>query len=391
MNIPIRLVFVVVALWLVCATGSAQAFNDHILYNFLGKTDGGNPIGGVVQDAAGNYYGETFQAGSYTCPNPPYSRQGCGTVYRLSPNGIFTVLLSFTGANGAHGNITPILIGNTLYGATSQGGTGGAGVIFSVRTDGTGFSIVHQFAGMDGGSPQALVVGPHSTIYGIAATGGAYGYGTLFSISASGSYTDLHDFNQPAGAEPVSLLIGSATLVGSTGYGGGDSSTGCQYGCGTIFTYTTTTRTFSTVFSFPSSISLGAFPYVGSIGPGPTIYGANGSEVFSLSAATGYTNLLTLDFYATGLGVTSGPVYTPSGTLFGTLLSSAAASNGLVYSLAGGAFAYQAVFDGSAAYKDGASPQAKPILNHDGNLVGTTALNGKCSACGAIWLSVPGS
>ena len=366
----------------------AQAFSEYVLYNFTGKADGGNPVGGVVQDAAGNYYGTTYQGGSYTCRNPPYNRQGCGTVYRLAPDGTFTLLASFTGANGAHGNSTPILIGNTLYGTTAQGGAANAGTVFSVHTDGTFYTVLHEFTVADGSDPKALVAGPGNTLYGIAESGGAYNWGTLFSISPTGAYTNLHDFNQPAGATPVSLLAYHGTLVGSTYYGGGNGSL-CLYGCGTIFTYAA--GSYTTIFSFPSSAALGVNPFVGSIGPGPTIYGANAENIFSLSAATGYTSLLTLDFYATGIGVNSGPLYTPGGILYGTLGGNASLVNGLAYSLFNGAFKTQAGFSGSVGIvKSGAAPDAQPIINHDGNLVGTAALQGKCSTCGTIWLSIPG-
>ena len=259
---------------MLAAAPCAHAFSEYVLYNFTGKADGGNPVGGVVQDAAGNYYGSTFQGGSATCPNPPYNRQGCGTVYRLAPDGTFTVLASFTGANGAHGNSTPILIGNTLYGTTAQGGPANAGTVFSVHTDGTAYTLLHQFAGTDGSDPQTLVAGHNNVVYGITATGGANGYGALFSISATGAFTDLYDFNQPVSATPASLIGVNGTLVGSTFYGGGSTSA-CHSGCGTIFTYVPSTKTFTTVYTFPASDTLGNLPYVGSIGPGPTIYGAN--------------------------------------------------------------------------------------------------------------------
>jgi uncharacterized repeat protein (TIGR03803 family) len=368
----------------------AQAFSEYVLYNFTGKADGGNPVGGVVQDASGNYYGTTFQGGSYSCPNPPYNKQGCGTIYRLAPDGTFTVLSSFTGANGAHGNSTPILIGNTLYGTTALGGSANAGAIFSVHTDGTDYTLLHQFTGTDGSSPQTLVPGRNNVLHGIAANGGAYGYGDLFSISTTGAYTDLYDFNQPVSATPVSLIAVNGTLVGSTFYGGGSTSS-CHTGCGTIFTYVPATKTFTTVYTFPSSDSLGNLPYVGSVGPGPTIYGANTYQIFSLSAATGYTNLLTLDFYANGVGVNSGPLYTQGGILYGTLGGNADLPSGLVYSLLNGVFTVQGDFSGSeGVVKSGAAPDAQPIINADGNLVGTTALDGKCDNCGAIWLSIPG-
>jgi hypothetical protein len=36
---------------------------ETLLYNFSGLTDGGEPNGGVVQDAAGNLYGTTPEKG----------------------------------------------------------------------------------------------------------------------------------------------------------------------------------------------------------------------------------------------------------------------------------------------------------------------------------------
>ena len=106
-----------------------------------------------------------------------------------------------------------------------------------------------------------------------------------------------------------------------------------------------------------------------------------------MSAAKGYTNLLTLDFYANGVGVNSGPLYTPGGILYGVLGGNASLVSGLAYSLLNGTFTDQAYFGG----RDGGSPEAQPIINHDGNLVGTSALQGACSTCGAVWLSIPGS
>jgi uncharacterized repeat protein (TIGR03803 family) len=47
-----------------------------------------------------------------------------------------------------------------VYGTASQGGAGGAGVVFKIGADGT-FSILHDFAGPDGAAPQgAVALGP---------------------------------------------------------------------------------------------------------------------------------------------------------------------------------------------------------------------------------------
>src|SRR5260221_9904425 len=47
-----------------------------------------------------------------------------------------------------------ILSGNTLYGAASYAGISGAGTVFAVNTDGTGFAILHSFSyDSEGGGP----------------------------------------------------------------------------------------------------------------------------------------------------------------------------------------------------------------------------------------------
>src|SRR5208282_3498323 len=61
--------------------------NDTTLYNFTGGTDGGFPIGRVIRDAAGNLYGVTSLGGDPVC--------SCGTVYELKTNGTLTVLHAF--------------------------------------------------------------------------------------------------------------------------------------------------------------------------------------------------------------------------------------------------------------------------------------------------------
>ena len=68
-----------------------------------------------------------------------------------------TLLHEFAGGTGdggtPYGSLT--LSGSTLYGMTRGGGDSGAGVVFKVNTDGTGYDLLHEFAGGgdDGASP----------------------------------------------------------------------------------------------------------------------------------------------------------------------------------------------------------------------------------------------
>ena len=67
-----------------------------MLYSFTGSTDGGQPYGSLVLDAAGNLYGTTNFGGSSNC------NLGCGTVFELaSSSGGWkeTVLYTFTGGS----------------------------------------------------------------------------------------------------------------------------------------------------------------------------------------------------------------------------------------------------------------------------------------------------
>jgi uncharacterized repeat protein (TIGR03803 family) len=379
------------ALFALSLTLSTPAYAGRFttLYHFTDKADGGNPVGGVAEDSAGTtLYGETYQGGSFTCPNPPYNTQGCGTVYSVSKAGGFKVLASFNGANGAHGNIAPVLGGNTLFGATAQGGASNDGVVFSLNTDGTSYTVLHQFSGADGSEPLALVVAPSGILYGIAEFGGTSDVGVLFSLTQAGVYTVLQNFTLPVSGYPNTLIVASnGTLVGSS-IGGGAASSACHSGCGTVFSYVPATGSFSTLLTFPGDGFEGYQPYVGSFGPGPTIYGADQISIFSLNRQAGFAQLADLNVYTVGAGAVSGPAYTPSGILYGVLQGSITANAGLIYSLKGGAITDLFVFDGAYG-RNGSTPIATPMVTRSGSLIGTASANGNCTYCGTIWQYTP--
>ena len=95
---------------------------ETVLHAFAGQGDGAEPAGGLVEDQAGNLYGTTNLQGAAGCM-VEYDL-GCGTVFKLAPNGTETVLHSFAGgADGAYpyGGLVADGSGN-LYGTTLQGG-----------------------------------------------------------------------------------------------------------------------------------------------------------------------------------------------------------------------------------------------------------------------------
>ncbi len=91
------------------------------LYSFTGGSDGANPAASLLQAADGNFYGTTPNGGTY----------GNGTLFRLTPDFVFTNFAEFDGFNGANPQaaLTQGLDGN-LYGVTPNGGASGRGVIF---------------------------------------------------------------------------------------------------------------------------------------------------------------------------------------------------------------------------------------------------------------------
>ena len=100
--------------------------HETVLYSFCSApncTDGSYPMAGLIQDAAGNLYGTTTSGGATAC-NAPY---GCGTVFKLDNTGHETVLYTFCsapnctdGAEPAYAGLIQDAAGN-LYGTTRLG------------------------------------------------------------------------------------------------------------------------------------------------------------------------------------------------------------------------------------------------------------------------------
>ena len=156
-----------------------------------GNSDGANPIASLI--LSGNIlYGTAYFGGS----------SGDGAVFRMKTDGTgFTNLYSFTplsnpysgtNSDGANPNRL-ILSGNILYGTASGGGSSGDGAVFSVSTDGTGFTNLYSFTTVsgifpsitnsDGANPNSGLILSGNTLYGTARIGGSSGCGTVFSLS----------------------------------------------------------------------------------------------------------------------------------------------------------------------------------------------------------------
>jgi uncharacterized repeat protein (TIGR03803 family) len=178
---------------------------ETVLYHFRGISvaDGGYPNGPLVLAGDGNFYGTTQYGGD--SGDFSLCEFGCGTLFRITPPGIETVLYSF--GNTANGVLPrgALIVGGdgNLYGTTSYGGDTticrpGCGTVFKSTLSGTE-SAIYRFGPTSlqvpttFALPSNLVSGRNGNVYGTAG-GGEFGEGIIFIIDPNGQRTILHSF-----------------------------------------------------------------------------------------------------------------------------------------------------------------------------------------------------
>ena len=153
------------------------------LHNFTGTAgEGQYPAGTLVQARDGNFYGTTNQGGSnQNCVGP----NGCGTVFRMTPQGTLTtltILNSTEGSNPEDGLIQGT-DGNFYATGAAGGGSCDCGVVFEVTRAGV-LTRLHSFSTLsDGYVPFAgLLQATNGTFYGTTFYS-TPGYGSIYSLS----------------------------------------------------------------------------------------------------------------------------------------------------------------------------------------------------------------
>jgi uncharacterized repeat protein (TIGR03803 family) len=204
-------------------------WTETVIYSFTSKSDGMNPLGGVIFDGAGNLYGTTSRGAL-----------GSGTVFTLIPGADgkwkLKVLHTFVGTTGGvpSAGLVFDLAGN-LYGTTAEGGTHEAGTVFELAPVANGkweFKNLHSFNpnGHDGTNPlAALTLDANGNLYGTTHDGGTKGDGVVFELtpSSNGKWTEklLHTFNpgngRDGGGSDAPIIIDSNGNVFGTTEGGG--------------------------------------------------------------------------------------------------------------------------------------------------------------------------
>ena len=200
-----------------------------VLHSFSGA-DGSGLYRGLTLGSDGDFYGVTKLGGQGYNGN---NSSGNGTIFKISPQGRFASLYSFSGGTDGAEPVCILLQGNDgyLYGTTSSRGAGGHGTVFKISPTGA-LTTIHSFSGPDGADPSAgLVQCSDGTFYGVTEHGGSSSNGTVFRMTTSGDLTTLHSFiGGTDGASPSAELT-----QGTDGYLYGMTSHGGAGGNGTVF------------------------------------------------------------------------------------------------------------------------------------------------------------
>jgi uncharacterized repeat protein (TIGR03803 family) len=186
---------------------------ETVLHAFEAGSDGYFPESGLTMDKVGNLFGTTVGGG-----NGCGGEYGCGTVFKIAPDGTETVLYSFAGGNDGSAPYGSLLGDNdgNLYGTTAGDGVDNSGTVFKLAPDGTETVLYSFRGGSDGEQPRAgLIADKSGNLYGTTFYGGGTGCyeragcGTAFKIAPNGTETVLYAFRDDNSAHPLASLLAS--------------------------------------------------------------------------------------------------------------------------------------------------------------------------------------
>ncbi|MEI6085528.1 MAG: choice-of-anchor tandem repeat GloVer-containing protein [Verrucomicrobiota bacterium] len=309
----------------------------------------------------------------------------------------YTVLHTFydndtTNGAGVAGSLTGDADG-TLYGMTTRGGLQNRGVIFSILTNGTGYTVLHDFGSIpnDGNAPRdnSLVLAD-GILYGATDSSLSNDQGVVFSIATNGAnYQILHYFVYTGsdGLQPYgTLLVTGSSLIGVTHSGSFGPPNGSN---GTIYKMDTNGLNYQVIHRFDGNSAAGGRTSGGLLLLNSTLYGlmAYGSTGAVYSVETDGNNFQVLATFADQFAFYERPLQliTDGTKLYGLTRSSTQTPFGEVFSIATNGANYQTVhaFPDVPLVPGGAKPS--DTLSLDGTTIIGAAFGGGPNGAGTIF------
>jgi uncharacterized repeat protein (TIGR03803 family) len=383
------------------------------LYDFTGVSDGGQPSGSLLENSPGVFYGTASGAvfridsfGSFSVvahfpeqggvPGQSHGLTlgtdgnfyGCleygavnqyGTIFRMTPAGVITILYTFTGG-ADQADPADLLLGGdgNLYGDTNSSKTGTYGTLFQITESGAFKTILTLSGGATGSSPgYDLVQGPSGVLYETASFDGANGDGLLFSLTAA-----------PAIAQPITVTV-SPTSVATGGAIAVSYTVANGYGSTNQLCFGTTTPATTSAWSgiktgkpttqtvaLNAPIGGGTYTYALTCGgreSGFATLTVGSPKATSSTGLTATLNPSSVGQTVTLKAVVAGSDGTPTGTatfaidgnaiaavnLAGGSASLPVSTNGLP----AGTYPLVATYSGNSSYDTSASPTYKVVIN----------------------------
>jgi uncharacterized repeat protein (TIGR03803 family) len=219
----------------------AGVFTDK--YDFTGAYGDTEPLYAPIQATNGDFYGTT---GYY-----PYT---CGNVYQLTAAGVYKNLHTFTGNDCGPASSLFQASNGDLYGTLYECNINGfgPGCVYQISTTGV-FKEIYGFAATTGdGVCTGVIQGKNGKLYGATNAGAANNVGNIYELTTAGVYTDLHAFDQATDAscvDNVGRTNVNLTQVTDGSFYGVNGAYGADGG-GSI--YKLTSANVFTAFLFPN-------------------------------------------------------------------------------------------------------------------------------------------
>jgi uncharacterized repeat protein (TIGR03803 family) len=317
-----------------------------LLHTMASDLSEGANCNGLILGSDGNFYGTCLYGGANSIGN------GLGTIIKVTPAGVLTVLHSFTGQNargstdGCYPRGVPVQASDgNFYGTGQQCGTsGGDGIAYKLTPAGV-YTVIYNFTGStnDGAQPfGALIQGSDGNLWGITTSGP-----TVFKLSTAGVIKAVYSFTCCGTPAQAGLVQGpDGNYYGTTEGIGANNQ-------GEVFKVTPA-GVFTVLHSFNNAVDHGGFPVLPlSLGTDGNFYGVAtdcgaggcsplGANIFEITSKGAFTDLY--NFPNPGSNndsVPESPLFlSTNGKFYGTTQLGGTSGDGTFYSLTNGQTAF---------------------------------------------------